>query len=198
MSGTAPSVKTGRVERARFILPQDFGAGAGPPNVGRALTTVSSSLPGATSGATEVQWRSPFSYVRFGGTPQGFVVDTAFRIYNLNGTVVYLQDPEGFFTFPSNQYIQLTKPCTCLLSMTAVGPNAGNYAQGWTPVYNSASINSQAGGFYYQATVTGVIQLGSVSGFEINRFASNDYIQAGGYCNSGTPNIILDMIVMPS
>lgn len=139
-----------------------------------------------------------FSYIRMQGQPSGFIVDTAFRIYNWSSAVTeYVQDSQGFFN-NSGSRLTLNKACRCFIGMSFVGPNAGNYSAGFTPVYNGASIDSIMGGFYYNAAITGVIQNGGQAGWGIASFAGGDYIQIGGYCNSGVPTVVLTLMVLPS
>lgn len=140
-------------------------------------------------------WGPPLSFLRLQAQPSGFIVDANFRIYNWNSPVaVYVNDPTGYFTITGGHVI-VNKTCTVAISMPGVSPSQGNFAMGWAPVYNGSGIDVSAGGFYYQATA-GVIQQGANTGFTINQLTAGTQIQPGGYCNSGTPTVVLNLIVL--
>jgi len=137
------------------------------------------------------------SYFRGQGTPAGFLVDANFRIYNWSSLgTLYAHDPTGYFN-NNGSYFQFNKACTCAISMQAVGPNAGNYTLGFSPVYNGVTIDSVAGSISWEGSA-GTIQLMSSVGFTIARFNAGDYIQIGGFCNSGVPTVSLVLMVLPT
>jgi len=138
-----------------------------------------------------------FSYIRMQGQPAGFTIDNNFRVYNWSSaSTLYIQDSQGYFTNNGSQLV-INKACKAFTSMQAVGPNAGNFTLGFSPVYNGVSIDSIAGSISDESHAA-TIQLMSSVGFTITTFNASDVINIGGFCNSGIPTVVLCMMVLPS